>query len=158
MASDAARLRFNLSHSRGLALYAVALDREVGVDVEFVRDDFAVEEIATSFFSPGEVAALKALPACSRVEGFFNCWARKEAYVKARGEGLSIPLAHFEVSLAPGGRAALLSVLDNRREDLRWSLRGLTPGAGYAAAVAVEGRGLRLACWEWAEAACGLGR
>jgi 4'-phosphopantetheinyl transferase len=88
-------LRFNVSHSNDVALYAVARGREVGIDLEFVREDFAGFEIAERFFSPREVSVLRALPPGEHAIAFFDCWARKEAYIKARGEGLSYPLRLF---------------------------------------------------------------
>ena len=142
-------LRFNLSHSHGLALYAFARGRELGIDLERHRPDVADEGIAERFFSRAEVEALQALPRELRPEGFFNCWTRKEAYIKARGEGLSLALDRFDVSLAPGEPAALLSLRGNLQEAARWSLRALAPGAGYAAALAVEGQGWELKCWRW---------
>ena len=147
-AHAATRVRFNLSHAGGLALYAVAEGREVGVDVEAVRESVSCEELAASFFSRREVAALLALPARDRRGAFFDCWTRKEAYIKARGEGLSLPLDSFDVSLTPGEPAALLRTSDER-DAAGWTLRELTPGDGYAAAVAVEGVGWRLRCWRW---------
>ncbi len=142
-------IRFNLAHSQGIALYAVSRGRDVGVDVEYVRADLADERIAERFFSPREVAMLRAVPAEQRREAFFHCWTRKEAYVKARGEGLSLPLDQFDVSLAPGEPAALLSTPGDPPEVTRWSLRALDPGPGYIAALAVEGNGWRLRCWQW---------
>ncbi len=144
-------LRFNISHADGLALVAVALGREVGIDIERVREDFATEEIATRFFSPAEFAALQALPAGARCAAFFNCWTRKEAYVKARGAGLSLPLDRFDVSLAPGEPAALLVTADEPAEASRWSLRELAPGAGYAACLAAAGHGWQPRLWQWPE-------
>jgi 4'-phosphopantetheinyl transferase len=143
-------LRFNLSHSNGLALYAVVRGREVGVDLEFVRCDLQVEQIAERFFSPHEISRLRALPAALRRFAFFLCWTRKEAYIKARGEGLSLPLDQFDVSLIPGEPAALLRTRPDSDEALRWSLHELTPTPhGYAAAVAVEGDSCALALWQW---------
>jgi len=127
----------------------VAAGREVGVDVESVRGDVACAEIAASFFSRREVAALLALPDEARTLAFFTCWTRKEAYIKPRGAGLSLPLDAFDVSLAPGELAALLRTRDDEREAARWSLRELRPGPGYVAAVAAEGGGWRLRCWQW---------
>lgn len=144
-----AGLRFNLSHSRGLALCALTRGREVGVDVEYVRADVNVAEIAPSFFSPGEVAALDSLPAHARTRAFFACWTRKEAYIKARGRGLSLPLDGFTVSLKPGEPAALLDVAGDPPERARWRLHDLEAGAGYAAALAVEGHDWRLNTWQW---------
>jgi 4'-phosphopantetheinyl transferase len=137
-------LRFNLSHSHNLALYAVARNREVGLDVEWVKKDFANEQIAERFFSEVETRALRALPRGLQDEAFFNCWTRKEAYIKARGEGLSMPLHTFDVSLIPGDPARLLASRVDSEEVSRWTLRNLTPGLGYVGAVAAEGRDWRL--------------
>jgi len=142
-------VRFNISHSHGLALLAFARGRDLGVDVEFVRPDIAEEEIAERFFSAAEVAALRALPASRQAEGFFNCWTRKEAYIKARGEGLSLPLDQFDVSLAPGEPAALLCTRVAVNDASRWSMVKLKPGAGFKAALVVEGRDWQLRCWQW---------
>jgi phosphopantetheinyl transferase len=97
-------LRFNLSHSQDLAMYAFVLERDVGVDLEMIRAEVANERVAENFFSPSEVATLRALPLEHQAEGFFNCWTRKEAYVKVRGQGLSIELKSFDISLIPGQR------------------------------------------------------
>jgi 4'-phosphopantetheinyl transferase len=102
-------LNFNLSHSAGLALYAFARDQEVGVDVERVRFDIEHEQIAERFFSPYERSVLRSLPAEEKAETFFACWTRKEAFIKAHGEGLSLPLDQFDVSLASGEPARLLA-------------------------------------------------
>ena len=142
-------LRFNVSHSGGLALYAVACDREVGIDLERVRPDVYDGEIAERFFSSREVASLRALPATAQVEAFFRCWTRKEAYVKARGEGLSIPLDQFDVSLAPGEPAALVNVSGEPREPSRWSLHSVSPAPDYAGALAAEGQPVGVVCWQW---------
>jgi 4'-phosphopantetheinyl transferase len=142
-------LSFNVSHSDGLALYAVTRGRRIGIDVEGLRRDLANEQIAERFFSPGEVQMLRSLPGDQRTEAFFACWTRKEAYLKARGEGLAFRLDHFDVSLAPGRPAALLRVEGALEEPLRWSLRELSPAPGYVAAVAVDGDGYRLKCWQF---------
>jgi len=144
-------LSFNLSHSGGLALYAVTRNREVGIDLERIRTDFEYAQIAERFFSPRENTVLRALPVSLKPEAFFTCWVRKEAYIKARGEGLSLPLDQFDVSLAPGEPAILLNTRGDSQEANRWSLRELSPGPGYAAALAVKGHGWRLACWQWPE-------
>lgn len=141
--------RFNVSHSGGLALYAVTDGRDVGVDIERVREDFAGLDIAERFFSPDEVATLSALPIGERAAAFFDCWTRKEAYIKARGLGLSHPLHLFTVSLAPGHPAALLRTDDDPQEAARWSLVELFPGEGYRAALALEGEVSSLRCWRW---------
>ena len=147
--SGGADLCFNLSHAGGLALYAVTRGRDIGIDVESIATDSANELVAERFFSIQEVAALRALPENMQSLAFFNCWTRKEAYIKARGEGLSLPLDQFDVSLAPGGPVALLNTAGNPQEASRWSLRELTPGAGYVAALATEGDSWELRCWQW---------
>ena len=144
-------LRFNLSHSDGLALVAVTRGREIGVDLEKIRPGMPDEGIAERFFSTGEVRALHELPRHQQDEGFFNCWTRKEAYIKAKGEGLSMPLSEFEVSLAPGESAALLSTKRDPHEAARWSMRELFPALGFVAAVVVEGSGWQLRCLQWSE-------
>jgi 4'-phosphopantetheinyl transferase len=142
-------LRFNLAHSQDLALCAVTLGREVGVDLEAMRAEVRGEQLADRFFSPREVAALFALPSEARQEAFFTCWSRKEAVLKAKGGGLSIPLDQFAVSLAPGEPARLLTTEWDPAEAARWSLVELFPGDGFKAALAVEGNDWNLHCWEW---------
>ncbi len=142
-------LQFNLSHSHGLALYAFARGRDLGVDLEHLRADLAGEEIAARFFSAREVHMLGAVPAELRTRAFFNCWTRKEAYIKARGEGLSHPLDAFDVSLAPGEPAALLGTRGDPQELTRWTLHALDAGENYAAALAVHGTNYTLRLWQF---------
>jgi len=148
-AAAANDISFNQSHANELVLIAVTRDRQIGVDIEFIRPESASHGIAERFFSSQEVNALRALPVDMQSEAFFNCWTRKEAYIKARGEGMSLPLDQFNVSLAPGETAALLGNLRDAAEVSRWSLQELYPGAGYRAAVAVEGHGWQLKCRQW---------
>jgi 4'-phosphopantetheinyl transferase len=143
--------RFNLSHSGNLALLAVTRAREVGVDLEMIRRGLAEEAIPESFFSPLEVEVLRALPREQQNEAFFNCWTRKEAYIKARGEGLSMPLHLFDVTLAPGERAALIETRGEPQEARRWLLKEVSPAHGFVGAVAAEGRDWRLRCWDFVE-------
>jgi 4'-phosphopantetheinyl transferase len=140
-------LRFNLSHSDELVLIGFALGRELGVDVERLRPEFATDEIAERFFSRGEVAALRALPREARQEAFFRCWTRKEAYLKARGDGLSFPLEQLEVSM--GDSPAVLHAANDPHVSSRWEMWDLAMAPGYAAAVVVEGRDVALRCWRW---------
>jgi 4'-phosphopantetheinyl transferase len=132
-------LSFNISHSGDWAICAVMLSRRLGVDIELLRPDLASDTIAERFFSPREVATLRSLPEPEQPAAFFRCWTRKEAFVKARGEGLSLPLDRFDVSLRAGEPAALLSTLDDPLEAARWSLAALPAPPGYEATVAVEG-------------------
>ncbi|HLI09709.1 MAG TPA: 4'-phosphopantetheinyl transferase superfamily protein [Ktedonobacteraceae bacterium] len=143
------RLEFNLSHSRDIALYALTNDRQVGVDIEYMKDGIEYDELARVSFSPNERAVLRSLPQEAKHEAFFNCWTRKEAYIKARGMGLSLPLDLFDVSLLSGKPAALLASREDPREAQRWTFQHLFPGPGYAGALAVEGSGWQLHCWQW---------
>jgi 4'-phosphopantetheinyl transferase len=143
------KLRFNLSHSQGLALYAITREREIGVDIEYVRPIPEAEQIAERFFSARENAVFRALPPSHKPKAFFNCWTRKEAYVKAIGDGLAWPLNQIEVSLAPEQPARLLSIASDSLSAERWELQELTPAYSYVAALAVEGHNCRLACWQW---------
>jgi 4'-phosphopantetheinyl transferase len=146
---DQPDLRFNLSHSHELALYAVTYGRDVGVDLEYLSRKIEAMEIADRFFSPGEVSVLRSLPDHLQRDAFFNCWTRKEAFIKARGDGLSLPLDQFDVSLRPGEAAVLLSTHFDPQEVDRWSLQTLSPGPGYVGALAVAGHGWQLRCWQW---------
>jgi 4'-phosphopantetheinyl transferase len=137
-------VQFNVSHSKGWALLAFAIGRNLGVDVEFVRADVAADEMAERYFSAQEIAELKALPQTMRAEGFFLCWTRKEAYIKARGEGLQIPLDSFHVSFTPGEPERLQS-----SDSFRWSLCPLNPDPRYAGALVAEGNDWQLRCWDW---------
>jgi 4'-phosphopantetheinyl transferase len=130
-------LQFNMSHSHEMALVAVTRDAAVGVDVEHIRSDFASEEIATRFFSRFEVETLKLLPKEEQVAAFFRCWARKEAYIKAIGKGLSQPLDGFDVTLAPDEPAALLRA--GEEDTVSWSMSDIDVGSDYASALVVEG-------------------
>jgi 4'-phosphopantetheinyl transferase len=134
---------FNMSDSEGLALYAFTRNHEIGVDIERIRDIPEMDQIVEGFFSARENAVFRSLPESKKREAFFNCWTRKEAFMKAKGEGLGYGLDQFEVSLAPGERAALLSTHGDPQEASRWSLRELHPGPGFTAALAVQGH-----CWQ----------
>ncbi|HOG47134.1 MAG TPA: 4'-phosphopantetheinyl transferase superfamily protein [Anaerolineae bacterium] len=139
---------FNLSHAGELALVALSRGREVGVDLEQLRPELATAEIATRFFSPAESATLAALPGEERVRAFFACWTRKEAYLKARGEGHARPLDGFTVSVASDRPAQLLSGCE-AGDAARWALVDLDPGPGYVGAVAAFGHGWRPVCRQW---------
>ena len=147
LADNDPRLQFNVAHSHGLALYAVALEREVGVDVEQIRAELARERIAERFFSPAEVAALRAVPAEEQPAAFFRCWTRKEAFLKGCGKGLTFGLDQFTVSFTAAEPAAILATPFDPGEASRWSLRHLDPGPGYAGALAVRGGIAEVRCW-----------
>ena len=128
---------FNLSHTGGLALVAIAGSGRVGIDAETVRSEIEVEELSRRFFAPAEAAEILALSPDARLAAFFNCWARKEAFVKALGGGLSVPLDRFQVSVRSDQPARLLWV-DGVESDHQWSFLDLSE-PGVAAALVVEG-------------------
>ena len=138
------RLQFNVTHSGAIAMLAFTRQREIGVDVEQVRRDFEVEALAHRYFSACEQAQLAALPADERVDAFFRCWTRKEAYIKATGDGLSLPLSQFDVSLEIEEANALLATRPNESEASRWLLQDVPATPGYIAALCVRGQDWKL--------------
>lgn len=130
---------FNVSHSEDIAAFAFTKEHSIGVDVEVIRQDIDVTGIPKRFFSSAEQKMLAALEGPAKFRGFFNCWTRKEAYVKAVGSGLSLPLRDFDVSLLPGDPARLLATRPDPKQTARWSMASLDFGQACAAAVVVEG-------------------
>jgi 4'-phosphopantetheinyl transferase len=148
----AAGIRFNVSNSGDLALYAVTLRREIGVDLERLKPMPDGIDIARRFFSAPENEVFAALPEDVRDLSFFHCWTRKEAYIKAVGEGLSMPLDRFDVAFAPGEPARILRTRGGPQDEAaRWSMLELHPGPGYVGALAVEGNGWTPVLWDWDE-------
>lgn len=145
------RLEFNLSHSHDRALLGITTGSVIGVDIERINLEFGTDQIATHFFSAGEVDTLLAVPKTERGATFFDCWTRKEAYIKAVGEGLSLPLDSFDVAFGPEVEAALLRVEAAPDAPSRWRMYDIPAPPGYAAAIAVEGTDhkLRQREWEW---------
>jgi 4'-phosphopantetheinyl transferase len=139
-------LRFNLSHSHSVALVAVAADREVGVDVEHLRELANWEDIARRYLSDPERRALNNKSEQERMVAFFNCWTRKEAYVKAKGMGLSIPMNSFSTEVSAD---KLVRAVPGENPDTPWSLEDLFPCQSYVGALVVEGRLSRLTRWNW---------
>jgi 4'-phosphopantetheinyl transferase len=131
-------IRFNVSHSDNLALLAVVSEREIGVDVEQIRADVETDTLAERFFSVAERVALRGLDESARVAAFFRCWTCKEAYLKAKGFGLSVALDSFDVSVRPEEAASLLATRPESEEAARWALQSISTLPGFAAAVAVE--------------------
>jgi 4'-phosphopantetheinyl transferase len=142
-------LEFNLSHAGEVALIAVTRERRVGIDVERIRQEISSQSIARQYFSKSEVGELQRLSLAQREIAFFTCWTRKEAYIKAQGLGLSLPLASFDVSLTPNEPAVLRATRPNPWEAARWTLFSLEVDPGYAAALAVEGKDLEFRLWDW---------
>ncbi len=143
LAAPAQWLRFNVSHSADIAAFAVAHGREVGVDVERVRDDVPTEPVARRFLSESEQATLAGLPRATRARASLQCWTAKEAYLKASGLGLVVPMRDLEVGLLADETIGL-SARCPAGQPGRWSLRAFDAGPGYVGAVAVEGHGARI--------------
>ncbi|MDB6125656.1 MAG: phosphopantetheine-protein transferase [Pedosphaera sp.] len=142
-------LHFNLSHSRDFALLAVTRVCPIGVDVEWIRPLSDAEAIAERFFSARESTALKALPVGQKPIGFFNLWTRKEAWLKATGEGISNSLNQVEVSLLPEEPAQLLSLFGDTRIAADWTLLDLKPAPNVKGALAAHAPNLQVKTWSW---------
>ncbi len=141
-------IEFNLSHSGGLAVVAVA-PRRVGIDVEAARAVPEWEAIVARFFSPREQASFLLLPEALRPNAFFRVWTCKEAYIKAIGTGLLTSLDSFSVDVDPREPMRLSEVVGRPDEAARWSIHDLDPGPGYAGAVMAEGTDWELSRFDW---------
>jgi 4'-phosphopantetheinyl transferase len=139
LSRPASDIRFNVSHSRDLALLAITRSRDVGVDIEWKKDDLEIEKLAERFFSLQECQSLRGLAPETRIDAFFRAWTCKEAFLKAGGTGLSRSLDSFDVDMNVGQPARLLATRPDPTEADRWFLRELEVADRYAAAVAVEG-------------------
>jgi 4'-phosphopantetheinyl transferase len=140
-------LEFNVAHSEDVALIGFIWGRSVGVDVEHIRSLKDMRQMASRFFSAEEYQTWLSVPAQKQDEAFFNCWTRKEAYIKVIGEGLSHPLNRFVVTLLPGEPGQLLTVDGSSTLAKKWQMVALHPTVDFAAAAAVEGGWERLRCW-----------
>ncbi|MCK4869626.1 MAG: 4'-phosphopantetheinyl transferase superfamily protein [Gammaproteobacteria bacterium] len=129
-------LQFNLSHSHDVACFAFTLDHAVGVDVEYMREDFAGSDIAKRYFSAQEYKQLVSLPQGAQKESFFKCWTRKEAFIKAIGKGLSFGLDKFDVELVADAGQLLTAVRGGDYDVADWSVFAVDVRAGYFGAVA----------------------
>jgi len=136
LADPASPLRFNVSNSGNLAAYVFTIGCEIGVDIEQHRALHDFENIARRFFSPEETTELLALPDAEKTDAFFHCWSRKEAYIKAMGGGLSIPLDSFRVTLRPGDAPRMVSLGGSEDAARGWSLHDFDPAPDYAGAIA----------------------
>jgi 4'-phosphopantetheinyl transferase len=147
---DNATIAFNVAHSGPLAVYGFTRRQAIGVDIEHACDLPDADRVAAISFSAAENAVYRQLPADQKQQAFYLCWTRKEAYIKALGEGVARPLQQFAVSLAPGEPARLLSVDWDPAEISRWFLVSLAPAPGYVGALAVQGHCCSVGCWEYA--------
>ena len=140
------RIQFNVSHSGELALAAFCLDAPIGIDIEQNRPRPDMLKIAKRFFAKQEVDTLLCIEPEHQQAAFYTCWTRKEAYIKARGDGLHHPLKGFQVSLAPEDPPALLHA-DGEPQDGPWTLYTLFPGDGYTGALAAQGPSRQISCF-----------
>ncbi len=144
-------VRFSASHTHDLALVAVAERHELGVDIERLDRAVELQRLARRFFAPAEADVIAGCEGAAAVAAFFACWTRKEAYVKARGVGLSMGLDTFEVAIDPAAPVALLRTDDDPAQRRRWSMFHLEPGAGYCGALTVEGADPSIRRWRFAD-------
>lgn len=142
-------LQFNLSNSHELAVVGFVLGPEIGVDLEYQRPMPDCEQIAERFFSQSEREVLRGIPGPRKEEAFFNCWTRKEAYLKAVGEGLAAPLDSFDVTLAPGDPPRMLTLEGDAARAARWWFLHLRPAEDYVGAVAIEDGTWKVETWSF---------
>ncbi len=145
----AAPLHFSVAHSAALALFGVGRSHNIGVDLERMRDDVEVIDLAARFFSPREAEILRSLTGARRLEAFFCGWTRKEAYLKARGHGLSYGLDRVEVALEPGEPVVIIGAQDDPDVSKRWTLQHLSPAPGYIGAAAIEAPNMTFQMFRW---------
>ena len=142
-------VHFNMAHSGSYALYAISRRPKTGADIEKVREIIDRDQFVSRNFSMIEVDTYQNLPHKLQEEAFLNCWTRKEAYIKAIGDGLHKPLDQFSVSITPGEPARLVNIVGDPKSGSQWTLRGFNPVSGYVAAIAVKGVIRNLERWMW---------
>ena len=143
------KFQFNISHSEEYALFGFTLNNSIGVDIEYTLKKVDYKVIAPRFFAPNEVEKLFALPSSKQIEGFYNCWTRKEAFIKAVGNGLSLPLDQFEVTLQPEEKPRLISINWNPKEVQEWNLSSFNINGNYVGALALKGKLETINYWKF---------
>lgn len=149
LADESAAVGFSVSHSDDCALLGFVRKHNIGVDLERVHEDIEFDVLAKRFFLPNEFKKLQSLPADQRLHSFYCAWTRKEAYLKARGEGLFQGLHRIEVSLLPDEPAKILSAADDAHASRNWMMKHLSPRQGYVGAVAVDTTGIEFKYFRW---------
>jgi 4'-phosphopantetheinyl transferase len=140
MLQDGSQICFNMAHSGVLALYACTVNCEIGVDVEELRDIPDIEQVASHYFSKAEAAELLSIGReIPKRDAFFRCWTRKEAYIKAIGEGLYLPLDQFQVTLLPDTPAKFVHIGNDISAASEWTLQHLDLAPNYVGALAYHG-------------------
>jgi 4'-phosphopantetheinyl transferase len=143
------KIRFNLSHSNNYALFAISVEREIGVDIEQICEFADMDKIAEQVFSTKEIAILRSLPDSEKKRVFFIFWTRKEAYIKAIGKGISSALDTIDISSYPFNAAVSIDAGENSEDKNHWTIQDLLPLPGFAAAFAVEGDEVVHHCWHF---------
>lgn len=144
-------LNFNLSHTDGMVLYAITCGRNVGIDIERIRNDLSFKQVAHGFFSQEEIRALEKIKEDQQKELFFQFWTRKEAMAKASGEGISFPMEQLDVSIQSGGAWSPVQISSDKKQAQNWFGKDLFPCPGYAASIVVEGGVCDLLCRDYSE-------
>jgi 4'-phosphopantetheinyl transferase len=147
--ADSNILRFNIAHSEDSIVLGFSENMAIGIDVEKIKTDFDIMEIARNYFSEREIEALGNFPPSQRARAFYRCWTRKESFIKAKGTGLSFPLNAFTVSLNRDDSAKLLETQWQASERSEWNLYSFTPSEGYLAALTVYGKNKDIAYRHW---------
>ncbi len=142
-------LKFNVSHSGSMAIIGLVNNHEIGVDIEYIKKDFDVLDIAENFFSADEISRLRIKSANELYPSFYRCWTRKEAFIKAESSGLSYPLDSFSVSLDNDSEAELLSLDSNQQEKNKWKMFSFKPKKDYIAAAIVNGKVNSFEVFNW---------
>lgn len=142
-------LEFNASHSEGMVLFAFAYRRRVGVDLEKIRDNPEVLKAARRYLSVYENAVLASLPQEARMKAFYECWTRKEAFLKAQGTGLMMELTQFDVSFGPGQQPQILEIRGEVKPRGHWRVEDISVGGGFSAALVVDGHDFDINYWQF---------
>jgi 4'-phosphopantetheinyl transferase len=137
LAHNASKINFNVSHSHGMGVWAIAFNGVVGVDVEYVKRSVDIDAVGKRFFSDNEWRHLRDLPEDERRQSFFRCWTRKEAFVKALGDGLTFSLKAFDVTV---GDVAQLKRVEGMTDHQKWTLQTFEPAPDFVGALAFEGQ------------------
>lgn len=142
-------IRFNISHSRDRVLVAVTLNTDIGVDIEYMRDIDEMAHIVERFCAGHEKTELWTVPDDMKKRAFYLCWTRKEAFIKATGEGMARPLDSFAVSLTPGKSAELIELDGSPGETTGWAIADIPCHPEYSASYACRDRTPRVTCFTW---------
>ena len=134
-------LRFNMSHSKNIALYCISYQKDVGIDIEYIREDVEFQQIIHRFFSHKEKEFIQKITIDKRREAFFRIWTRKEAVLKALGKGISFPIQMVNVPYNRSNFIIRINNVDDQCKESSWYVQDLLPANNYIASIAIEGSG-----------------